>query len=126
MVVAAGVLAAIAAASAANAVLALLARAVADKPDDFGPLEPGVYIFLTAVGTVLGGVGWAVARRTSKDPNALLGWLVPAVIVVSFIPDFFLFDVGGAVGVAALLLMHVAVAVIAVPIYRKVMPLTTG
>ncbi|MFK0110209.1 DUF6069 family protein [Streptomyces sp. NPDC091217] len=118
-----GVLAAIVAASAADAVLAVLARAVADKPDDFGPLDPGSYIFLTAVGVILGAVGWAVVRRVSKRPHELLRTLVPVVVAVSFVPDFFLYDDGGAVGVAALLLMHVAVALIAVPVYRRVLPL---
>jgi hypothetical protein len=119
-----GVLAAIVAASAVNSVLAVIARAVADKPDDFGPLDPGSYIFLTAVGVILGAVGWGVVRRVSKEPVALLRRLVPAVVVLSFIPDFFLFGDGGVVGVIALLLMHVAVAAIAVPVYRSVIPLT--
>ncbi|WP_433476396.1 DUF6069 family protein [Spirillospora sp. CA-142024] len=117
-------LAAIVTASAVNAVVALLARALADKPDDFGPLNPGSYIFLTAVGIVAGAVGWAVVRRVSKDSQALLRRLVPTVVVVSFVPDFFLFGNGGPVGVAALLVMHVLVALIAVTVYRKVMPLT--
>lgn len=121
-----GVLAAIVAASAVNAVLAVAARAIADKPDDFGPLDPGSYIFLTAVGVILGAVGWAVVRKASKRPAELLRKLVPAVVVVSFVPDFFLFGDGGEVGVAALLLMHVAVAAIAVPVYRRVIPLTAG
>ncbi|MFJ8026852.1 DUF6069 family protein [Streptomyces sp. NPDC096311] len=120
-----GVLAVIVAASAVNAVVAVIARAVADKPDDFGPLDPGSYIFLTAVGVILGAVGWAVVRRASKRPAELLHKLVPAVIVVSFVPDFFLFGDGGAAGVIALLVMHVAVATIAVPVFRRVMPLTT-
>ncbi|MER7792902.1 DUF6069 family protein [Streptomyces sp. NPDC097640] len=119
-----GVIAAIVAASAVNALLAIAARAIADRTDDFGPLNPGSYIFLTAVGIVLGSVGWAAVCKVSKRPEHLLRRLVPAVVVVSFVPDFFLFDDGGAVGVTALLLMHVAVAVIAVPVYRRVMPLT--
>ncbi|MFJ8025307.1 DUF6069 family protein [Streptomyces sp. NPDC096311] len=120
-----GVLAAIVAASAVDSLLALLARAVADKPDDFGPLDPGSYIFLTAVGVIVGAVGWAVVRKRAKDPAALFRWLVPAVVVLSFIPDFFLFEDGGVVGVLALLVIHVAVAVVAVPVYRRVMPLTS-
>jgi hypothetical protein len=45
------------------------------------------------------------------------------VVVVSFVPDFLLWNAGGATGVIALLLMHVTVAAIAVTAYRKVMPL---
>jgi hypothetical protein len=46
------------------------------------------------------------------------------VVVVSFVPDFLLWSAGGAKGVVALLLMHVAVAAVAVTAYRKVMPLS--
>lgn len=123
LVVAGGVLAAIVVGSLADAVLALLALAVG-APDDFQPLMPGSYIFLTTVGVVAGAIGWAIIRKVSKDPEALLRWLVPTVVVVSFVPDFLLFGEGGAAGVVALLLMHVVVAVVAVFAYRKVMPLS--
>ncbi|TPQ16880.1 DUF6069 family protein [Streptomyces sporangiiformans] len=125
LVVAGGVLAAIVVAALADAVLALLALA-AGAPDDFQPLKPASYIFLTAVGVVAGAIGWAIVRKVSKDPEALVRWLVPTVVVVSFVPDFLLFGDGGVAGVVALLLMHVVVAVVAVFSYRKVMPLSSG
>jgi hypothetical protein len=75
------------------------------------------------VGVLIGAGGWAVLRKAAKDPEALVRWLVPAVVGVSFIPDFLLWGDGGATGVIALLLMHVAVAATAVTAYRKVMPL---
>lgn len=121
LVVAGGVFLAIILASLANALIAVLARAL-DAPDDFDPLEPSAYIGLTTLGVLAGAVGWAVVRRFAKDPGRLLGRLAPAVVVVSFVPDFFLFDEGGATGVAALLVMHVVVAVIAVKAYRTGMP----
>ncbi|MET7568275.1 DUF6069 family protein [Streptomyces sp. NPDC005492] len=123
LVVVGGVFAAIVAACAADAVIALIALA-AGAPDDFSPLKAPSYIFLTAVGLVVGAVGWAVMRRVSKDPRALVRWLVPTVVLVSFVPDFLQYGNGGATGVGALLLMHVTVATAAVFTYRKVMPLT--
>ncbi|MGW2567410.1 DUF6069 family protein [Streptomyces sp. NPDC001537] len=123
LVVAGGVLAAIVVASAADAVLALLALA-AGAPDDFKPLKASSYIFLTAVGVVAGAIGWAMVRKVAKEPEALVRWLVPTLVVVSFVPDFLLFGAGGAIGVGALLLMHVVVAAAAVFTYRKVMPLS--
>ncbi|WP_200309304.1 DUF6069 family protein [Streptomyces adelaidensis] len=123
LVVAGGVLAAIVVASVADAVLALIALA-AGAPDDFTPLKASSYIFLTAVGVVAGAVGWAIVRKVSKDPRTLVRRLVPTVVVVSFVPDFLLFGNGGALGVGALLLMHVTVATVAVFTYRKVMPLS--
>ncbi|GHH88971.1 DUF6069 family protein [Streptomyces capitiformicae] len=123
LVVAGGVLAAIVVSSLANVVLAVLALALG-APDDFQPLMPGSYVFLTAVGVIAGAIGWVVVRKVSKDPEKLVRWLVPTVVVVSFVPDFLLFGAGGVVGVMALLLMHVAVAAAAVFAYRKVMPLS--
>jgi hypothetical protein len=117
------VLAAMVVASLADAVLALVALA-AGAPDGFQPLKPGSYVFLTAVGVIAGAVGWAIVRKVSKDPEALVRWLVPTLVVVSFVPDFLLFGDGGALGVGALLLMHVVVAAAAVFAYRKVMPLS--
>ena len=125
LVVMGGVLAAVVVGAVADAVLALLALA-AGAPDDFQPLKPPSYIFLTAVGVVAGALGWAVVRKVAKDPERLVRWLVPTVVVVSFVPDFLLLGAGGAAGVMALLLMHVAVAVVAVFSYHKVMPLSSG
>ncbi|MCC3650881.1 DUF6069 family protein [Streptomyces sp. S07_1.15] len=123
LLVVGGVLLAAVLSSLVNAVIALLARAVG-APDDFEPLDPGSYIFLTTVGVTAGAIGWGIVRKASRNAEGVLRWLVPAVVVVSFVPDFFLFGAGGVTGVAALLLMHVAVAVIAVATFRKVLPLS--
>ena len=123
LAVAGGLLAAIVVASAADTVLALLALA-AGAPDDFQPLKAPSYIFLTTVGILAGAIGWAVVRKVSKDPQALVRWLVPTLVVLSFVPDFLLYGDGGATGVGALLLMHVSVAATAVVTYRRVMPLS--
>lgn len=122
LVVAGGVLGAILLSSLANALIAVLAHALG-APDDFDPLKPPAYIFLTTLGVLAGTAGWALVRRFSRDPERLLRRLVPSVVVVSFVPDFFQFGAGEATGVVALLLMHVVVAVIAVSAYRRVMPL---
>lgn len=124
LVVAGGVVIAILLSSLANALIAVLAHALG-APDDFDPLEPASYIFLTTLGVLGGAVGWAVVRRFSRDPERLLRRLVPSVVVVSFVPDFFQFGDGEVTGVVALLLMHVAVAAIAVLTYRRVMPLSS-
>lgn len=122
LVVGGGVLLAILLASLANALIAVLAHALGAS-EDFHPLEPSAYPGITALGVQAGAIGWAAVRRFAKDPERLLRWLVPTVVAVSFVPDFFLFEEGGVLGVAALLAMHVAVAVISVKAYRTVMPL---
>ncbi|WP_328504423.1 DUF6069 family protein [Streptomyces sp. NBC_00457] len=122
MVVAGGVFLAFLLTSLVNAVIAVLAHAMS-APDDFNPLEPPSYVFLTALSVLAGAVGWGIVRRLSQDPERLLRRLVPSVVVISLVPDFFLFDEGEVIGVVALLVMHLAVAVIAVQAYRRVMPL---
>ncbi|RSM75400.1 hypothetical protein DMH04_38485 [Kibdelosporangium aridum] len=114
---------AIVGANVVNAGIAIAARAMTDDLADFGPLDPFPYIFLTTVGIIAGAVGWAVVRRRADDPAAVLRWLVPAVVLLSFVPDFFQFDRGGVVGVVALLVMHVVVAAFGVAAYRRAMPL---
>ncbi|BBC30105.1 uncharacterized protein SGFS_013990 [Streptomyces graminofaciens] len=123
LVVVGGVLVAVVLSSLVNAVIAVLGRAVG-APDDFQPLDPGSYIFLTTVGVVAGAIGWGIVRKVSGNAEGVFRWLVPVVVVASFVPDFLLFDAGGVTGVVALLLMHVAVAVIAVTVYRRVLPLS--
>ncbi|MFJ2884958.1 DUF6069 family protein [Streptomyces sp. NPDC087305] len=123
LAVAGGLLAAIVLAAAADTVIAQLALA-AGAPDDFQPLKASSYIFLTTVGILAGALGWSIVRKVSNDPRALVRWLVPTLVLVSFVPDFLLYGDGGATGVGALLLMHVTVAVVAVVAYRKVMPLS--
>lgn len=121
LVVTGGVLAAIVLSSVADSVVAALAHA-AGAPADFQPLELSKYVFLTALGVVFGAVGWAAVRRYSRDPGRVLRWLAPAVVLVSFVPDFFLFGDGGVLGVLALLVMHVVVAMVAVTAFHRVMP----
>ncbi|GAB2979090.1 hypothetical protein GCM10023080_050640 [Streptomyces pseudoechinosporeus] len=123
-VVAGGVIVVIVLSSLMNAVIAVLAHEMG-APEDFEPLKPSSYTFLTALGVVLGALGWAIVRKVSRNPEELVRWLAPAVVLISFVPDFFLLDEGEVTGVVALLVMHAVVAVIAVITYRKVMPLNS-
>lgn len=50
-------------------------------------------------------------------------WLVPTVLVVSFIPDLLVSGTAGVRGTIALMAMHVAIALIAVPVFARVLPL---
>jgi hypothetical protein len=125
IMVAGGVFVAFLLSSLVNALIAVLAHALG-APDDFSQLEPSRYVFMTALGVLGGSVGWSLVRRFSSDPERLLRRLVPSVVVLSFVPDFFLFGEGEVTGVVALLVMHVAVAAIAVPTYRRVMPLSSA
>ena len=53
----------------------------------------------------------------------MLRWLVPLVVVLSFVPDLLLLQYGLSVLlVVGLMLMHVVCAVVAVPAFRRVLP----
>jgi hypothetical protein len=111
----------------ANTVIALLARA-AGASNDYRPLWPSVYLPLTVLGVLAGAIGWQVVRRKAGDPAAVLRWLVPTVVALSLIPDIATGLVHSEPGiswgaVAALMLMHLAVAAVAVPVYRRTLPL---
>jgi Family of unknown function (DUF6069) len=123
----AGLAAAAGTAIAADSFIAVLARALG-APAEFRPLQFATYAGLTVAGVAAGAVGWVTIRRRFDRPAALLRWLIPTVIVLSWIPDAVLLvaDVlpGTTVqGVGALMLMHVAVAAAAVPAYRAAFPL---
>jgi len=108
-------------------VIALIARA-AGASHDFKPLWPSSYLPLTVLGVLAGAIGWQIIRRRATRPAAVLRWLVPTVVVLSFIPDIAVGAAGGSPGVSwgavsALMLMHLTVAAVAVAVYRRLMPL---
>jgi hypothetical protein len=106
-------------------IIAIVARA-AGVPGGFSPLV--VFPAFVVIGVVAGAVGWQQVRQRSADPRHLLARLVPAVLLVSFIPDLAVGAAGALPhttwgGVAALMLMHLAVTAGAVPAYRHFLPL---
>jgi Family of unknown function (DUF6069) len=110
-----------------NTVVATLARTLFDIPSEFQQLTLPVYGFLTVVGAIVGAIGWHLIATRSRNAAGLLRVLVPTVLVLSLIPDVLLLVSGSqpgttTAGVVALMLMHVGVAVAAVPAYRAFIP----
>ncbi len=110
-----------------NGVIALLARTFFDIPAEFPQLTLPVYGFLTVVGAIAGAIGWHLVVARSSNASGALRVLVPTVLVLSLIPDVVLLASGSqpgttTAGVVALMLMHVGVAVAAVPAYRRFIP----
>ncbi len=110
-----------------NSVIATLARTLFDIPSEFQQLTLPVYGFLTVVGAVVGAIGWHLIATRSRNASGVLRVLVPTVLVLSLIPDVLLLVSESqpgttTAGVIALMLMHVGVAVAAVPAYRRFIP----
>jgi len=110
-----------------NSVIATLARTLFDIPSEFQQLTLPVYGFLTVVGAIAGAIGWHLVATRSRNAAGVLRVLVPTVLVLSLIPDVLLLVSGSqpgttTAGVVALMLMHVGVAVAAVPAYRAFIP----
>ncbi len=121
----AGLVAAIAA-LVGNTVVAQIAIA-AGASEEFQPLTVAAYGFLTVVGVVAGLVGWLLIRRTA-NAAATLRRLVPAVLIVSLVPDVLLgfSDRAGVswTAVVALMAMHVVVTVAAVTTFSRLLPVS--
>lgn len=106
-----------------NAIVSLVAQALGADPAVFRGLVPGAYILFTVVGVLIGAIGWHIIRTRAARPSALLRWLVPTVVVVSLIPNVLVGISVGWLGASALGLMHIVVAAVAVPVYRRFLPL---
>lgn len=109
--------------SVASAIIAVIAKALG-APDDAQQLQLGAYVSFTVVGVLIGAIGWSIVLRRVSASRALLTRLVPITVVVLFVPDV-LIAVGGTAtwGTAvALMVMHVAVAAVAVASYARFMP----
>ncbi|SDG49206.1 hypothetical protein SAMN05216553_108323 [Lentzea fradiae] len=106
-----------------NALIALAAQALGADSAAVPGLTPPAYLTLTLVGVVLGAAGWTIVRRFAEDPATVLSWLVPLVVVVSLIPDVLIALRLDAAGGIALGLMHFAVLAVALPTFRRLLPL---
>jgi hypothetical protein len=112
------------AAGVANLAISLIAQAMGADASVFAGLAPVVFIPFTVIGTVAGVAGWIVVRRRAERPAAVLRWLVPAVVAVTLLADVAVGVGLGWGGAVALGLMHIAVAVIAVPVFGHFLPLS--
>jgi len=120
---AAGVVAAV----IGNVVISVIAHA-AGVSSSFKPLHPATFIPLTVVGFIAGAAGWTVIRARANRPTNFLRKAVPAVLVLSFVPDIAVLASGQMTGVSAgavfaLMCMHLMVAAAAIPTYVLALPL---
>ena len=109
--------------SVANLIISSIAQAAGADTADYQGLTPGAYISLTFLSVVVGVLVWIAVRAKADRPSVVLGRLVPAVVLVSLLADVAVGFSVGWTGAIALGLMHIAVAVIAVPVFRRFLPL---
>ena len=92
----------------------------------FSPLHPGSYIALIVLGVLGGAVAWQLVRVKARQPSRVLRSLVPAVVILSFIPDIVIGITGSFHatwgGVIALMAAHVVVAMAAVTSFAELLP----
>jgi hypothetical protein len=114
------------AAGVATTVIALTARAVG-AGDAFAPLQLYVYLPFVVLGFAAATAGWAIVRARASRPGAVLRVLVPALTVLSLVPDVVLGAAGfipgtTVTGAIALGLMHLTVVGVAVPVLVRALP----
>jgi hypothetical protein len=106
---------------AVNTIVAMIATRLGAS-SGFAPLTLPVYGGFTAVGVVVGWLGWRFVQRRAARPRTVLTVLVPLVTVLSMAPDLLLLALrfipeASATGVMALMSMHIVVVGCAVPGY---------
>lgn len=111
---------------AANLVVASAALAAGADPR-FSPLTWPLVTGFTAAGVIAALVGWRVVVGRVRASRRLLAWLVPALLVLSFVPDLLVPFTGippysTAIGIVALLLMHTVAVAVAVPVAQHIAP----
>lgn len=107
------------AALAVNTAIALMASALDDGGIGMG-LAPVAYGPATLLGLLAGAGGWTLIAR--RAPHALRV-VVPAVLVLTWVPDLLLLTAGAtAANVGGLMLMHLAVTTAVVAAMRTFRP----
>jgi len=112
-------------AGAGTTVIALTAQAAG--AGDFAPLKPLVYLPFVVLGLAAATGGWAVVRARATDAARTLRVLVPALTILSLVPDVVLAATGfipgtTTTGAVALGLMHLTVVGVAVPVLARALP----
>ncbi|WP_329046008.1 DUF6069 family protein [Amycolatopsis sp. NBC_01488] len=110
---------AVVAAAAVNTVLALAASSLDDGGIGMG-LNAASFLPATVLGLLAGSLGWLLIAR--RNPKALR-IVVPAVLVLTWVPDLLLLAAGAtAANVIGLMLMHLMVTTAVVLALRPTLP----
>jgi hypothetical protein len=110
------------AALAVNTAISLAASALDTGGLGIG-LAPVAYLPATLAGLLAGAAGWRLIARRAPRPERALRVVVPAVLVLTWVPDLLLLTAGAtAANVAGLMFMHLAVTTAVVTAMRPTLP----
>jgi hypothetical protein len=105
--------ASIAGSLAADAILVVIGKAIFPSTKDFAHFQFSDYSKLTVVGVIIACVAWPIVTRISSAPRWLFFRLAILVTLVLLLPDLYILHTGEpAKGVAVLMVMHVAIALV--------------
>lgn len=98
---------------AADAILVAIGKAVFPSVKYYGHFAFADYAKLTIIGVIIACLAWPVVTRISSAPRWLFFRLAIAVTLVLLLPDLYIWHQGQpARGVAVLMCMHLAIAVV--------------
>ena len=105
--------ASIAGSLAADAILVVIGTAIFPGTRDFAHFQFSDYAKLTVIGVIIACVAWPVVTRISSAPRWLFFRLAILVTLVLLLPDLYILHTGEpAKGIAVLMVMHVAIALV--------------
>jgi hypothetical protein len=106
-------IASIAGSLAADAILVVIGKAVFPSTRGFAHFQFSDYAKLTVIGVIIACAAWPVVTRISSAPRWLFFRLAILVTLVLLLPDLYILHTGEpARGVAVLMIMHVAIALV--------------
>jgi hypothetical protein len=106
-------IASIAGSLAADAILVVIGKAVFPSTRGFAHFQFSDYAKLTVIGVIIACVAWPIVTRISSAPRWLFFRLAILVTLVLLLPDLYILHTGEpAQGIAVLMIMHVAIALV--------------
>jgi hypothetical protein len=106
-------IASIAGSLAADAILVAVGKAVFPSTKGFAHFQFSDYAKLTVIGVIIACAAWPIVTRISSAPRWLFSRMAILVTLVLLLPDLYLLHMGEpAKGVAVLMVMHVAIALV--------------
>jgi hypothetical protein len=125
--VALATVAALAGSLLADALLVVIGQAVFPATKGYDHFQFPDYAKLTVIGVVIACVAWPVVTRVSSDPRWLFFRLAILVTVVLLLPDVYILYRGqSAEGVAVLVVMHLAIALVTYNLLVRMAPTGPG